>query len=204
MPAARHKSQVRSKSVAARLAPGERTLSPASAARSSAAVSAAAAAAASSTAAAAEAQAAASDFPAKDYKSEVLALCKTGLLKFLKFMPPLPKDAVGGWEMAMLLSRCEALYDSLDPSIRLIASHPQNLLQRKKTLACNIAFSVCPYADVNPKGARAEFNRLFQAQRNGPTRLTEEFVPATVKAHVQKMKKKTKGADGENEKMGEN
>ena len=89
------------------------------------------------------------------------------------------------WDLPLLLSRCDALYETLDPSIRLIPSRPQNLLQRKKTLACNLAFSVCPYIDVNGKKERFEFNRLFGAARNGPDRLTEQFVPDSVKAHVQ-------------------
>jgi hypothetical protein len=87
------------------------------------------------------------------------------------------------------------LYDSLDDSIRLVPSQPQNLLQRKKTLACNIAFSVAPYEDVNPKLMRAEFNRLFGARRdNGPARLTEQFVPEKIKQHVAKMAKGGAGA----------
>jgi hypothetical protein len=91
------------------------------------------------------------------------------------------------WDVPTLLSRVSTLFDSLDDSIRLIPSQPAGLLQRKKTLACNLVFSVAPYEDVNGKKERAELNRLMGAQRNGPTRLTQEFVPAHVKKHVAKL-----------------
>lgn len=139
----------------------------------------------------------AAEFLPKDYKEDVMKLAKEGLLKWLKFMPPVEKKRAGEWDLPELLARCDTLYESLDPTIRLIPSRPQNLLQRKKTLACNIAWSVAPYVDVNGKSQRANFNRLFGANRNGPTRLTDQYVPEAVKKHVQKLKKKTGNADEE-------
>lgn len=126
-----------------------------------------------------------------------MKLIEVGIKKWLKFMPALPKNRLAEWDLPTLLAQCGGIYDSLDPSIRLIPSHPSSLLQRKKTLACNIAFSCCPYNDVNQKKTRAEFNRLFGAQRNGPTRLTDKYVPEEVKARVAKMAKKKGDVDME-------
>ena len=128
-----------------------------------------------------------------------MKFAKEGFMKWMKFMPPVEKKRQQEWDLIELLSRCDSLYDSLDPSIRLIPSRPQNLVQRKKTLACNIAWSVSPYIDVNGKAQRAEFNRLFGAARNGPTRLTDQYVPESVKKHVQKLKKKSGDNDGDEE-----
>jgi len=197
--ASRNKSKVRSKSVAARLPVAERTRSPDAQGRSArdasrareAVAAASSSLVAASSAAAAAAPASASEFPPRDFKDDVMALSKEGLLKFLKFMPPLSKarQAAGDWDVPTLLARVDSLYDSLDERIRLLPSHPQNLLQRKRTLACNLCFSVCPYEDVNPAGQRAEFNRLFGARRdNGPTRLTDQYVPEKIKQHIEKMK----------------
>ena len=124
-----------------------------------------------------------------------MKLISDGYKKWLAFMPRLPKNREMEWDLPTLLAECGGLYDSLDDSIRLIPSFPQNLLQRKKTLACNIAWSVAPYIDVNGKRERTEFNRLFGAVRTGPIRLTDKFVPEKVKQHVTKMKNKKGGAD---------
>lgn len=180
--ASRNKSKPRSKSVAARLPPSERTIDAVTAASASIAKSAAP-------------EEAESEFPPKDYKEDVMKCISEGLKKWMKFMPSLPKSRVHEWDLPTLLANCGGLYDSLDPSIRLIPSRPQNLLQRKKTLACNIAWSVAPYIDVNGKRERTEFNRLFGAARNGPTRLTDQYVPESVKKHVEKLKSKKGGDD---------
>ena len=159
-------------------------------------------ASAASAVSAVPAAASTAEFPPKCYKADILSLCKEGLKKFLKFMPALPASRLAEWDLVALVARCDTLYDSLDASIRLIPSYPASLLQRKRTLACNIAFSVCPYSDVNGKKEKFEFNRLFGAHRNGPNRLTDQFVPEAVKAHVQKMKKKQNPKDVKDADMG--
>jgi len=181
----------RSRSLAARLPLEARTINGSS---NSAEQSAAVRAAASDAIAAAESSAAspARDFPLREYRDDVMKYIKQGLEKFKKFMPRLSPKKEMEWDIPTLLTYCSSLYDSLPPALRLLSSHPASLEQRKKTLACNIAFSCAPYDDVNPKRQRAEFNRLFGAARNGPCRLSNRHVPDKVKQQVDKLKNKKK------------
>jgi hypothetical protein len=171
---------------AKRLPVGQRA-EPSDAHRAAAAAASATLAGPPSSAAAASPPDSGAEFPPRDYHDDVLRYAREGIRKYRASMPALPAARRGEWDDDLLLARVDALYTQLHPSIRLVPSHPAGLVQRKKTLACNLAFSVAPYEDVNGKPLRAEFARLFGAAKNAPVRLTEEFVPEAVKERVQRL-----------------